>query len=339
MKRGKAMTMPTNPIEERAGLGITRRRTLGFIAGVAGLALAGGAAAKPSPIRWQGSALGARAQLVFYGLGESEAQRLIALSLAEVQRLERIFSLYRADSALVRLNREGQVSNPPLDLVALLDRARFWSDWSEGAFDVTVQPLWRVYRNHFAADAASPSDPSERAIEIARSLVDYRALAIDNRCIALLRPGMAVTLNGIAQGYIADRVADLLRREGMEQVLVDMGELRALGSAPGAVPWRVGLAEPAPDGGTGKVLDIVDRAVATSAPAGTTFEPSGRFHHLLNPASGRPSQGLRSVSVVSKSAGDADALSTALAAGSVAGIRRDDLPASIDRILVDGLAI
>ena len=314
------------------GTRIGRRRTLSLLAATAGLGLVGPAASGgPPATRWQGSALGARAQLVIHHPDPATGRRLVTLALAEVERLERIFSLHRPDSALVRLNREGRLDAPPLELVTLLERARFWSVWSGGAFDATVQPLWALYRDHFAAPAADPAGPPLQAVRAARDLVDYRGLDIGTRRIAFARPAMAVTLNGIAQGYITDRVADLLRGEGMTRVLVDLGEIQALGQAPGGRPWRIGLA------GRDETLQVVDRAVATSAADGTLFEASGRFHHLLDPKSGRPAPGRGTVTVVARRAGDADALSTALSVGEVGrGVART-LPGTIERVLVDGL--
>jgi len=323
-----------------AGPRVTRRRTLSLLAATAGLALAGPAVARvPAPTRWQGSVLGARAQMLIHGLDQRAAQELIELALAEVRRLERIFSLYQADSALVRLNRDGRLDHPPFEMVALLERARFWSAWSGGAFDVTVQPLWALYRDHFARPAASPKGPPEEAIEAARRLVDHRAIEIQPDRVALARPGMAVTLNGIAQGYITDRVAKLLRREGMARVLIDLGEIWALGLAPGNRPWRIGLGEPSPAEAADRHLEIVDRAVATSAPAGTLFDRAGRFHHLLDPATGRPSQGLRAVTVVARHATDADALSTALIVGGRDCGALNETPEAIEQILIDGVEV
>ena len=302
--------------------GVTRRRALTIAAGVTGLGLAGGLGAfsqrSPSPETslhsWRGTALGADTHLLIAGLDEREAQRLVALALAEIERLEKIYSLYRADSALVRLNAEGALSHPPAELVALLERARQWSELSGGAFDVTVQPLWQLYQQHFATAGADPRGPSERALAAASERVDYRALEISSSRIALARPGMAVTLNGIAQGEITDRVADLLRAEGLQHALIDLGEFRALSTHPSGRPWAVGLRDPHDEASLHAKVPLIDRALATSATTGTRFDSQGRHHHLFDPHAGRPSRGLVSASVIARRACDADAFSTALLA-------------------------
>ena len=130
--------------------------------------------------------------------------------------------------------------------------------------------------------------------------------------IALARPGMAVTLNGIAQGYITDRIADLLRAEGMRHVLIDLGEVRAIGTHPDGRPWRIGLADPADPTRIAARIGLSGLALATSGGYGTRFEPTGRHNHLLDPRTGRCAPPLRSVSVLARDAATADAASTAL---------------------------
>jgi FAD:protein FMN transferase len=122
---------------------------------------------------------------------------------------------------------------------------------------------------------------------------------------------MAITLNGIAQGYITDRVIELLREDGIERALVDMGEIRAVGRHPSGAPWSVGLEDPILRGEIAEHLDVEDGAVATSGGYGTLFDPAGRFNHLFDPVSGTTSSRYLAVSVVAPTATVADVLSTA----------------------------
>ncbi|MDJ0948299.1 MAG: FAD:protein FMN transferase [Alphaproteobacteria bacterium] len=295
--------------------GLTRRRFIAVAGAAAGLATAGPgrAAEAPAARRWRGVALGAPAEITLYHPDAAVADRLIRLCRNEIARLERVFSLYRADSALSALNRDGALPDPPLDLVRLMGDSLAFAELTRGAFDPTVQPLWRLYADHFAQPDADPAGPSDAAIAAARVLVDHRQVALDSRRIAFARPGMAVTLNGIAQGYITDRVADLLRDNGIARVMIDLGEIRALGRRPDGRPWRVGIANPLERNRTTETLDIVDRAVASSSPYGTRFEPTGAYHHLFDPATGRPHSPYRQVTVTAPRATVADALSTACA--------------------------
>jgi thiamine biosynthesis lipoprotein len=266
-----------------------------------------------SPQRWRGTALGARASMTLYHPDPAEGRRLIAAAIAEVRRLEQIFSLYRPDSALSALNRQGALDAPPMELVRLLSEAQRYGAMTGGAFDVTVQPLWTLYADHFARENADPAGPSAAAIRDALARVDYRGLALEPQRISFARPGMAATLNGIAQGFITDRVADLLRANGLENVLIDLGETRGLGSRPDGRPWRAGLKDPFAPGRVARTVEIGNHALATSGGYGMRFDADGRHHHLFDPRRGRSSDLYASVSVIAPTATEADALSTAFA--------------------------
>jgi thiamine biosynthesis lipoprotein len=139
--------------------------------------------------------------------------------------------------------------------------------------------------------------------------VDYRGIEIGAAAVRLARPGMAVTLNGIAQGYITDRVAELLAEAGMPHALVDAGELRALGDGPDGAPWRVAVAHPATPVRT---IGLAGAAIATSAGRGSPFTADGRVHHILDPRTGACPPPDRAASVIAPGATAADALATAL---------------------------
>lgn len=288
---------------------LTRRRFIAISAAAAGGAALGRPASAASLHTWRGVALGAAASIRLAHPDDAEARRLIDACVAEITRLERIFSLYDDRSALVRLNADGRLELPPLELVELLARAAAVSAATDGAFDATVQPLWRRYADHFAVAEADPAGPDLRHV---LTLVDWRGVRVAPAEISFDRPGMAVTLNGIAQGYVTDVIAGLLHREGMTRVLVDLGELRALGTHPDGHPWRVGLADPADPARIALRTPLSDMALATSGGYGTRFEPSGRYNHLMDPRSGRCAPANRSVSVIAKDATTADAASTAL---------------------------
>ena len=212
---------------------ITRRRAMRIVAAAAGLPLlvAGVRATVPGGrfFGWQGEVLGAASELTLWHWDEALARRTILKVRHEIERYERIFSLYRDDSEIARLNRDGVLARPSPELVAVIDASQRLGTLSGGAFDITVQPLWRVYEAHFWSRSFVAPDIAARAADVARSLVDFRRIQPGAARIAL-PPGMAITLNGIAQGFITDRIADLLRNEGFEHAMVDLGEWRALGN-------------------------------------------------------------------------------------------------------------
>jgi len=292
---------------------LNRRRALTILAAGAGLALLSWlpARARPRQFEWTGTAMGAPATIRLYHDDRDAAEAAVEAARAEIDRLEDLFSLYRANSELSRLNRDGVVAAPAHDMRRIMALAKRFGDISSGAFDVTVQPLWRLYADHFADRDADPAGPDGDAIKRVLARVDYRLISVAPARIALA-PGMAVTLNGIAQGYVTDRVAELLRRRGWSNVLVNLGEIRALDGHPDGSPWTVALDDTRANGGGPVVIPLANRATATSGGFATRFEPTGRHHHLFDPAAGESSRHYRAVTVVADDATTADALSTAL---------------------------
>ncbi len=282
----------------------TRRRFLTILAGAAALPAIGQATAShpanpPMLARWKGIALGASAEIL---IDHGDGEHLLERAVGEIRRLEAIFSLYRPESALSRLNHTGRLPSPPFEMLELLTVAGSIHQRTDGAFDPTIQPLWALH----AACASQGRTPTAAEIAAARARTGWENLHLDARSVSFRRAGMSLTLNGIAQGYIADRVAAMLRGEGVENVLVDAGEIHALGGGPDGTGWRVGLA-----GGAARPLTLKNRAIATSAPLGTTFDANGRQGHIIDPRTGRPGGRHAQVSVIAPSAAVADGLSTA----------------------------
>lgn len=293
---------------------MNRRRFITLTAAAAGCALAPsiGTAGSPEPVTWRGWALGAEASLTIHHPDRALAGSLVREVVAELGRLEQIFSLYRTDSALSQLNRAGALVAPPPDLVALLEVCRDVWKASGGAFDPTVQPLWTLLAGHFTQEKPDPAGPSPQRLRDAQALSGFEKLVFDRDRIAFTESGMALTLNGIAQGYITDRAVDVLRNGGVEKSLVDMGEIRVLGTRPDNRPWRVGVENgAAADEAEMAMLELEDGAVATSAADGFFFEPAGRFNHLIDPRSGLGAARYRSVTVTAPEAATADAYATA----------------------------
>lgn len=278
---------------------------------------AAAAAASPRPTVWKGVALGAPASMTLVHPDRPHAQAMIARCVAEVGRLESVFSLYRSDSALSRLNATGRLDHPPSELVELLSFSLALAQRSDGAFDPTIQPLMRLYLEHFSRPGASPRGPSPQAIAEARQRVGFADVEVGPARIRLARPGAAISLNGVAQGFITDRIADLLLADGFGNVLIDLGEGRALGHRPDGGLWRAAIADPAEPGRTLFELPLgSDRgqnpALATSGGYGTRFGPDPDVHHLLDPRTGRSANHHASVSVTAPRATLADGLSTTL---------------------------
>ncbi|MFY0736401.1 FAD:protein FMN transferase [Aurantimonas sp. NFXS3] len=292
---------------------LSRRRFISITASAVGLGLLPlGASAKlgVETVTWEGEALGASASMTVHHTDKVAAELLVRQAHAELSRLERIFSLYRDDTALSELNRTGVLAAPPRELVEILGKARMIWEQTGGAFDPSIQPLWSLLARHFGGADPDPSGPSEERLRKALDLVDYGDVLVSGDRIALGRRGMALTLNGIAQGFIADSIVGVLRRGGVANSLVNMGEIRALGSRPDGNPWRVGVGFDGHGAAHQHVLEIADRAVATSSPDGYRFADGGRFNHILDPRSGLGASLYCIISVIAPDAMTADAFST-----------------------------
>jgi FAD:protein FMN transferase len=282
---------------------IRRRRLLAIMA--ATLCSAGVPALGAGLTQWRGVALGADASIT---LAHPQAEAIIARGLEEIARLEAIFSLHRRDSALVRLNVAGHLDTPPFELLECLGQCAMLHAATGGRFDPTIQPLWALYAEHFAGARRRDLPPAgARAAALAR--IGWQKVRFDGALIRL-EPGMALSLNGVAQGYIADRLADLLRAMGLDEVLVNTGEFHALGDDPRGGPWAVGLR--AGDRILSDKVALSDRALASSSARGIAFDAAGEVGHILDPLTGVPAAPRwQLVSVTAPRAWLADGLSTA----------------------------
>ena len=285
----------------------TRRRVVTVLAATAAGAFASGPSRAARDFAWRGVAMGADAEILFSGIDPDAARNLIETVMAEIERLERALSLFRADSEICRLNRAGVLTMPSGDLRRALALALEVASASGGLFDPTVQALWEAHIDWFSARPDGGVPPA-RAIAAARTMVDWQRIEVSADRVRL-GGGQRITLNGLGQGYVTDRVADLLRARGLHHVLVDLGEQRALGPRAAGAPWLGARAGDAP-------IALTSGALATSEGAGCILGAGGAAHHLFDPRSGRSGQHWRRITVHHRSAAVADALSTALYAAS-----------------------
>ncbi|HKK49106.1 MAG TPA: FAD:protein FMN transferase [Alkalispirochaeta sp.] len=199
------------------------------------------------------------------------------------------------------------------DTFEVLQKALEFSRLSQGAFDVTIWPLVKLW----AIGSGGSSVPPEDEIDAARSAVDHRRLELDpeDRTVYLPEEGMGVDVGAIAKGYAADEAARILREAGVEHALLDFGgNILVIGDKPDDTPWRIGVQRP--DAERTRYLGIVsasDKTVVTSGPYERFFVQDGeRYHHILDADTGFPARnGIQQVTIIADRSIDADALSTA----------------------------
>lgn len=241
-------------------------------------------------------------------------------TVAAVQAVERQMSLFDPHSEICRLNAFGTLRHASADLRAVLSLGIAIAQHSQGAFDLTTQPLWDVWSDWAQSQTdelpnrAAPwvSPVWEKRIERARARVDWRGVQLTGDGVHIAA-GMALSLNGIAQGYAADRAKSVLQAHGIAHAMLDTGETIALGYSPQG-PWRLSTqAQPTPAMPmavlSGAPIFLPgDRAVATSSDDQTRFSSDKRFHHIFDPRSGYSPTLWSRVTVLASRAAVADAL-------------------------------
>lgn len=281
--------------------------------------------------------MGTRVDIVAQGAQPLDTDAAIGAAFAEMQRLERMMSRYRADSLVSALHRGaglGAVNAPP-ELIAVLKRAAEVSTLSEGAFDITVGAYdgWS-----FAPDATRV--PSADELRRARPLVDFRDVLLHERSgeARLAQRGMRIDLGGVAKLPILQAGLQVLQQRGVRHAMVNGGgDVLVVGQLQGR-DWRIGVRDPrAPERLLGTV-SLSDGVVASSGDYERCFVRDGqRYHHVLDPRTGRPTQGVHGVVTVSRTIHEVNGLGAAtMVAGAPAGQRLLASLRDVDSLIVDG---
>lgn len=253
-------------------------------------------------------ALGAEVRLTVFHKERRAGEAGIRAAFEELNRIEDVLSLYRAESEISRLNRSHLLLNPHPWLKEVVATSLELSAATKGAFDITVQPLYEIYE----PAGAGKSTPDRASLEAAHAKVGWKRVKLDASGIRLEDPGTRITLNGIAQGFAADRVAAVLQEHGITDALIDTGEITTRGTPTGRQAWQVGIRHPRHRDALLAGASLEGRCLATSGDYETRFGEDYGTHHLFDPQTGLSANTLASVSVVADTAMVADGLSTAL---------------------------
>ncbi len=254
-------------------------------------------------------------QITLYTPDRETGQRAMRAAFEEIRRIDAKMSNYKPESELSRMNRTAwkRPFHASDELYAIIRESISYAELTEGAFDVTVAPLlklWGFYKHegHF---------PTARELEHVRARVGYTFLILDEeeKTISFAKPGVEIDLGGIAKGYAIDRAVEILRRYGITSALLSAGEstIYALGAPPGKTFWSVSLRDPKHPQKMMAVLRLRDQSVSTSGRYEKFFRLSGKMYgHIFDPRTGQPVQGIYSVTIVAPRAIQSDALSTSV---------------------------
>lgn len=236
------------------------------------------------------------------------AYSAIDSAFSEIERIEALMTTYSA-SEITTLNTIGQLEGASKETIFVLKKAKYFSEISNGAFDITVKPVLDLYTYTFSELGRAPT---EEEIKNELSKVNYEKVGIDGRNVIIAKD-MSVTLGGIAKGYAADKAIEILSSYGIKSGLVNAGgDVKALGKKADGNKWIVALQNPRDENEHIAKIGIDNLSVATSGDYERYFDESKQAHHIMNPKTGKSATELISVTIITPQAIDADGLATAV---------------------------
>jgi len=292
--------------------------------------------------------MGTWAEITVYSQDAKLANRAIETALDAMTEVDSLMSAYKKDSEISEINRQaGQKAvNVSPQTFWVVKSAIHYSEISDGAFDITISPLirsWGFFRKQGHI-------PPKEEINQKRALVNYRLIELDsehnpltpfikgeyNR-IKLLKHGITLDLGGIAKGYAVDQAIETLRAAKVENVLVNLsGNMYAMGHPRDKDAWRIAIRHPRQKESLLGVLELQEEAIATSGDYEKFFIYDGKkYSHIINPHTGYPVLGIASVTIIAKTAMEADALSTTVfVLGSERGLQLIESKDGVEGIIV-----
>ncbi|MEQ1760015.1 MAG: FAD:protein FMN transferase [Vicinamibacterales bacterium] len=296
-------------------------------------------AAPAGLVQAQHTTMGSLLEISVAGPENPQMRAALDESFRAVDRLDQLMSVWKPGSDILRLNQSAgqipvEVSQEVIDTLELAVKA---GDWTDGKFDVTFGALAGLWK--FDAQNQDDKIPDPAEVDRRLPLVDYQALELNpqRRTAFLQRPGMSAHLGGIGKGYAVDRVAEILHKAGLRDFLIQFGgDLYVSGLRDGR-PWTLGIRDPrGPADRTFAAVALSDATFSTSGDYERFFMADGRrYHHILDPDTGEPARGARSVTIVAKTGAVADALSTGVfVMGPDAGMALVERLPDVDALIV-----
>ena len=260
-------------------------------------------------------AMGTEYSLYLYAPSREQAAAIAKPVFEEIDRVDALLSNYRPDSELSRINRQAfdhEITTDP-ETFRFLATCLAWSQRSQGAFDISVGKLMKVWK-FFGASGALPATEELAA---ARADVGWEKIRLDpeQRTVRLLTAEIELDPGGIGKGYAVDRAVRVLRARQVPAALLSAGSstIYALGTPHGEPGWKVRVPSPHPQGGTISTVILRDTSLSTANLSEKNFVHEGQFYGaIMNPRTLQPVRGVLQVTVISQSATDSDALSNAL---------------------------
>ncbi|HEX9773082.1 MAG TPA: FAD:protein FMN transferase [Steroidobacteraceae bacterium] len=301
------------------------------------LALLAAAVAVPAHAEWlqrEQAIMGTRCVVELWSDDRAKGEAAIEAVFAEFRRIDALMSTYKPESELSQVNADAARAPVRIsrELYELLATSIEYSKLTRGAFDVTYASVGYLY------DYRAHVHPDEQAIAAALPGIDYRHIELlpESNSVRFRRPGVRIDLGGIAKGHAVDRGIDVLRQLGVERAMVNAGgDTRIIGDRLGR-PWVVGIRHPDDENRIVLRIPLTDAALSTSGDYERFFEEDGvRYHHILDPRTGKSASKLRSVTIIAPTATRTDALTKSVfVLGAADGIAFIDTLEDVDAIAV-----
>lgn len=256
-------------------------------------------------------AMGTVVSMTLIHTSRDEAEQAIGKAFEEITRLVEMMNRFSDTTAIGLLNREGIIRDIPKEMSWVVSKGLEYHRLSRGNFDITVKPVVDLF--YKMGKSANRNLPTDKEIGQVLPLVGSEKIEMGAGTIRFKRPGMGITLDGIAKGYIVDKAAMVLRERGIDNFLINAGgDIRTSGAKQDKKPWTVAVQDPKKKGKYPDIIHMRDGAIATSGNYEVYFDKEKMLHHIVNPRTGVSPLSHTSVSVTARTTMDADALSTSV---------------------------
>jgi len=254
--------------------------------------------------------MGTYINMIVFHPSRGEAEELVGRAFEEIRRLTGLMTRFESNSCIGHLNEHGSVDDIPAEVMRVFHSSLRYHSMSGGAFDITVKPVVDLYQESFRANN---SPPSSKALKEVMERVGSHHLRFSKNSVSFARSGMAVTLDGIAKGYIIDRAMEFLRNHDIHHALINAGgDIVVHGGKGKDRPWRIGIQDPWNRRHQLDVVPLESGAVATSGNYEVFYDQERLFHHLIRPNFGDPAPEIASVTIRAASCMEADAVATSV---------------------------
>ena len=256
-------------------------------------------------------AMGTFVSMTLIHPNKDQAEEAMGMAFHEIHRLTGLLNRFDDKTAVGQLNKDGYLKDIPSEMTEVVAAALHYHQMSQGAFDITVKPLVDLFEEKLGGK--NQLLPTQKEIKRALELVGSQKIRLSEGKIIFQKPGMGITLDGIAKGYVVDQVSERLSEYKIENHLINAGgDIKTKGAKADNRPWMVAIEDPSKAKNYPDIIQMRDGAVATSGNYEIFYDREKMFHHIVDPNSGLSPDLKNSVSVRAETTMEADALSTSV---------------------------